>query len=126
MENKSSIIVLLKGIVEILDSANETSRKEFINALTSFISNYKTANDFSFAYNDETSNANTRLHSQKYTFEDKRKEFPNAYRSWLDSEDTLLCALYDYGVSTKLMSEVFGRNSNAIRSRLHKLKKIED
>lgn len=63
--------------------------------------------------------------SKSYTFEDKRKEHGNAYMPWDDEADRLLCRMYDEGKSISLLSDIFERTKEAIRSRLKKLGKIE-
>ena len=64
-------------------------------------------------------------HTKSYTFEDKRKTHGNAYMSWNDEADDLLCRMYDEGKSISLLSDIFERTKDAIRSRLKKLGKIQ-
>lgn len=62
---------------------------------------------------------------KSYTLEDKRKEHGNAYLPWDDEADKLLCRMYDDGKSISLLSDIFERTKDAIRSRLKKLGKIK-
>ena len=62
--------------------------------------------------------------SKSYTFEDKRKEHGNAYLPWDDEADRLLCRMYDEGKSISLLSDIFERTKEAIRSRLKKENRI--
>ena len=62
---------------------------------------------------------------KSYTLEDKRKEHGNAYLPWDDEADKLLCRMYDEGKSISLLSDIFERTKDAIRSRLKKLGKIK-
>ena len=64
--------------------------------------------------------------AKSYTLEEKRKENGNAYISWDDESDRLLCRMFDEGKSIDLLSEIFERSKGAIRSRLKKLGKIEE
>lgn len=63
--------------------------------------------------------------SKSYTFVDKRKEHGNAYLPWDNEADRLLCRMYDEGKSITLLSDIFERTKDAIRSRLKKLGKIQ-
>ena len=63
--------------------------------------------------------------SKSYTLEHKRKEHGNAYLPWDDEADRLLCRMYDEGKSISLLSDIFERTKDAIRSRLKKLGKIQ-
>ena len=49
-----------------------------------------------------------------------RLEFPNAYRPWLDKDDTLLKEKFQHGDSIKKLSKQFGRHEGSIRMRLQK------
>lgn len=63
--------------------------------------------------------------TKSYTLEQKRTEHGNAYVSWDDEADKLLCRMYDEGKSIDLLSDIFERTKGAIRSRLKKLGKIQ-
>jgi hypothetical protein len=56
-----------------------------------------------------------------YTLDEKRKQFPNAYKSWSTEDDKLLVTLYDENRSIKELMSIFNRNEGAIRSRIQKL-----
>lgn len=51
-----------------------------------------------------------------------RIKYPNAFTAWTKEQDALLEALIDEGRSTEEISEVLGRNPNAIEIRLARLK----
>jgi len=61
---------------------------------------------------------------KKYTLEDKRQEYGNAYLPWERKADEYLIRLYEEGKSIKELTEIFERNNGAIRSRLKKLGKL--
>ena len=48
-----------------------------------------------------------------------------AYLPWDDEADRLPCRMYDEGKSISLLSDIFERTKEAIRSRLKKLGKIQ-
>lgn len=48
-----------------------------------------------------------------------------AYLPWDDEADRLLCRMYDEGKSINLLSDIFERTKEAIRSRLKKFGKIQ-
>lgn len=56
-----------------------------------------------------------------YTLDEKRKQFPNAYKSWSTEDDKLLVILYNENRSIKELISIFKRNEGAIRSRIQKL-----
>ena len=56
-----------------------------------------------------------------YTLDEKRKQFPNAYKSWSTEDDKLLVTLYDENRSIKELMSIFKRNEGAIRSSIQKL-----
>ena len=56
-----------------------------------------------------------------YTLDEKRKQFPNAYKPWSTEDDKLLITLHYENRSTKELMSVFKRNEGAINSRIHKL-----
>lgn len=56
-----------------------------------------------------------------YTLEDKRKKNPNAYTPWTNQDDKRLEILYCECKTIKELTNIFGRNAGAIRSRIDKL-----
>lgn len=62
---------------------------------------------------------------KKYTIEEKRQEYGNAYLPWEKEADEYLVRLYEEGISIKELTEIFERNNGAIRSRLKKLGKLK-
>ena len=56
-----------------------------------------------------------------YSLDEKRKQFPNAYKPWSTEDDKLLVTLYDENRSIKEIMSIFNRNEGAIRSRIQKL-----
>ena len=56
-----------------------------------------------------------------YTLNEKRKQFPNAYKPWSTEDDKLLITLYNENRSIKELMSIFKRNEGAIRSRTQKL-----
>ena len=56
-----------------------------------------------------------------YTLDEKRKQFPNAYKPWSTEDDKLLITLHYENRSIKELMSVFKRNEGAINSRIHKL-----
>ena len=56
-----------------------------------------------------------------YTLNEKRKQFPNAYKPWSTEDDKLLVTLYYENRSIKELMSIFKRNEGAIHSRLQKL-----
>ncbi len=56
-----------------------------------------------------------------YTLDEKRKQFPNAYKPWSMEDDKLLVALHDENRSFEELMTIFKRNDGAIRSRIQKL-----
>ncbi|SFU42085.1 Protein of unknown function [Pustulibacterium marinum] len=64
-----------------------------------------------------------KIHSDEksYSVDEKRKTHPNAYRPWTHEDDNRLELLYCEGKSTIELSQLFGRNKGAIRSRIKKL-----
>jgi hypothetical protein len=50
-----------------------------------------------------------------------RQKYPNAYQQWTAVSDRRLMEAYTNGGSVAELAEEFGRNRNAIRSRLVKL-----
>ena len=66
-----------------------------------------------------------KLSEKKYTIEEKRQEYGNAYLPWEKEADEYLVRLYEEGKSIKELTEIFERNNGAIRSRLKKLGKLK-
>ena len=62
-----------------------------------------------------------RNEQKSYSFSEKRKTHRNAYQPWTEEDDTRLELLFCEGNSVTKLSELFGRNSGAIRSRIKKL-----
>ena len=56
-----------------------------------------------------------------YTLNEKRKQFPNAYKPWSTEDDKLLVTLYYENRSIKELMSIFKRNEGAIYSRIQKL-----
>jgi hypothetical protein len=56
-----------------------------------------------------------------YTLNEKRKQFPYAYKPWSSEDDKLLVTLYYENRSIKELMFIFKRNEGAIHSRLQKL-----
>lgn len=54
-------------------------------------------------------------------FEEIRKKYPNAYRSWSKDEDDKLRILFAKNISARDIAKEFGRKTGAIHSRLEKL-----
>lgn len=52
---------------------------------------------------------------------EKRKTYPNAYQRWTNEEEEALKVAYGQGFNMKELVGKFGRNENAIQSRLEKL-----
>ena len=78
-----------------------------------------------YAVDQENLNDDEPIAKKSYTLKEKRKEYGNAYVPWDDEADELLCRMFDEGKTIALLSELFDRTKNAIRSRLKKLGKIE-
>ena len=62
-----------------------------------------------------------RSNEKSYSVEEKRKTNRNAYQPWTNEDDNRLELLYCEGKSVTDLSNEFGRNSGAIRSRIKKL-----
>ena len=56
-----------------------------------------------------------------YTLDEKRKQFPNAYKPWSTEDDKLLVTLHYENRSIKELVSIFKRNEGAIHSRIQKL-----
>jgi hypothetical protein len=54
-----------------------------------------------------------------------KKQYPNAYQRWTDGDDATLTLLFKKGTGELELSEHFGRQPSAIRSRLEKLGLVE-
>jgi len=61
------------------------------------------------------------MQQNAYTIEEKRAQYPNAYRLWTTEDDNRLLQLSVSGKSLTELCEIFGRNHGAITSRLRKL-----
>ncbi len=61
------------------------------------------------------------VEGKAYTIDEKRRQYPNAYKPWIPADDEQLIALHNDGKSTKELASIFGRNEGAIRSRIKKL-----
>ena len=57
-----------------------------------------------------------------YTFNEKRKQYPNAYKPWCDKDDEQLISLCNKKKDIKELMVIFKRNEGAIRSRIKKVK----
>ena len=66
------------------------------------------------------------LKVNKANFEKIREAHPNAYKAWSTSDDQKLADLFSSETSVKEMTKVFGRKIGAIRSRLVKLKLLDE
>ena len=56
-----------------------------------------------------------------YTLNEKRRQFPNAYKPWSTEDDKLLVSLHNENRSIKELMSIFKRNEGAIHSRIQKL-----
>ena len=56
-----------------------------------------------------------------YTLNEKRKQFPNAYKPWSTEDDKLLVTLHYENRSIEELMSIFKRNEGAIHSRIQKL-----
>lgn len=79
-----------------------------------------------FLFNASTFDASTFVRQRESegntsTIEEKRRQYPNAYRPWTAADDDLLIALCKEGKTIKELSSLFKRNERAIRSRIRKL-----
>lgn len=106
----------------IINSGSFTKEKIFIDR--SELLQFRDMIDKAIAYWSLTSKGGNPL-EKKYTIEEKRKEYGNAYLPWEKEADEYLIRLYDEGKSIKELTEIFERNNGAIRSRLKKLGKIK-
>jgi flavin reductase (DIM6/NTAB) family NADH-FMN oxidoreductase RutF len=61
----------------------------------------------------------------KYSVYACQQEFPNAYKPWTDSDDSMLAQLFNDGKSINELAKHFQRKPGGIRSRLLKLKLID-
>ncbi|MBU4069809.1 MAG: hypothetical protein KJ646_02405 [Nanoarchaeota archaeon] len=50
--------------------------------------------------------------------EEARKEYPNAWKSWKESQDKELLTLHNEGKSIEEITKIMGRNPNSITMRL--------
>lgn len=58
---------------------------------------------------------------KSYTLDEKRKQYPNAYKPWSTADDEQLITLYNGNKSIKELMSIFERNEGAIRSRIKKI-----
>ncbi|MEJ8769860.1 hypothetical protein [Prevotella sp. HCN-7019] len=63
---------------------------------------------------------------KSYTLEERREKHSNAYMSWNDESDKVLCRMFDEGNTIDSLSEFFKRSKGTIISRLKKIGKIEE
>ncbi|MEU7075507.1 hypothetical protein AB0B30_36705 [Streptomyces narbonensis] len=56
-----------------------------------------------------------------YTVEEKRRQYPNAYKPWAPEDERRLAERCARGVSLRELSQEFGRNEGAVASRLLKI-----
>jgi hypothetical protein len=54
-------------------------------------------------------------------YDEVRREYPNAWRSWTPQDDDRLRRLHGEGLSVSALSQEFGRRPGGIRARLEKL-----
>lgn len=59
--------------------------------------------------------------AKKYSVEETRMKYPNAYRPWSKEEDAKLAKLFEAGGKTYKIAETLGRQAGSIRARLGKL-----
>ena len=57
--------------------------------------------------------------------EQQKAVYPNAYEPWTENDDTKLVTLYKEGKSVNELTNIFLRNSGAIKARLLKLLGID-
>ena len=60
-----------------------------------------------------------------FTFDKIRKEFPNAYEKWTETDDQLLEVSFKMDQDINELAKLFQRKPGAIRSRLKKIGLIE-
>lgn len=87
-----------------------------VNLLDSYKFEWEKINDWYFL--DLTVNKEKQ---KSYSFEEVRKSHKQAYEPWTTEADEKLEVLFCEGKSIKELSELFGRNDGAIRSRIKKL-----
>jgi ATP-dependent DNA helicase PIF1 len=63
---------------------------------------------------------------KKYSVENIRQKYPNAYRPWKEDDDTILRQLFKKGDTINELSKKFGRQRGSINARLIKLGLIEE
>lgn len=56
----------------------------------------------------------------------QREEHPNAYQPWSNEDDEILQTMFEADIKTTKIADFFKRRPNAIRSRLKKLKLIDE
>jgi hypothetical protein len=75
---------------------------------------------FSFYFGGKSKRLRSKK-SKSYDVLDIRKLHKQAYEPWTSEADEKLVLLFRQGKTVKEMSEIFGRTSGAIRSRINKL-----
>lgn len=83
----------------------------------------KLHNDSKFKGNDTEVEKNPEVEkgSKKYSIEQIRTKFKNAYKPWTSDDDERLELLFCQGKKVKELAEIFDRKTGAIRSRINKL-----
>jgi hypothetical protein len=61
------------------------------------------------------------LDDRSYTVAERRREHPNAYRSWTEAEEQRLLELYRTGISIREIAKQLGRRPGGVTARLEKL-----
>lgn len=72
---------------------------------------------------ESDSHRNCQTTQKAYSVEEKRRTHAQAYAKWTPEVDAELAKLYDQGMDIHQLTEHFGRNEGAIRSRLKKIGK---
>jgi hypothetical protein len=61
------------------------------------------------------------LDDRSYTLAERRREHPNAYRSWTEAEERRLLELYRTGIAIREIAKQLGRRPGGVTARLEKL-----
>lgn len=61
------------------------------------------------------------LDDRAYTLAERRREHPNAYRSWSEAEEQRLLELYRTGIPIREIAKQLGRRPGGVTARLEKL-----
>lgn len=119
MKNKFPIInglettsAPLQELIDFIEQANSNPEDSIFK---SNIVNYQKAQDLTDLKREN------RIESKSYSIAEKRTENTNAYMKWTKDDDEKLECLFCEGKSIKELSEIFGRNNGAIKSRINKL-----